>query len=893
MKRMIGDRALSLALAAGCAMACVRAGAQVVIGLDSAAESLRTYNPSTMAFEDFAPNGSVGIRGLAANDAARTLYFITGTQLWRVSYDAPRTPTLVASLSGAITSASGGLAWVPGENILYATTTSSLYTIDPTTGVTTLVRAFGAGDFGGLDYNADDGKLYMSNDSTATTGGLTGRGIYTLDAPYATGTLVEIADYPTVPAAQSDIDGLAVGGGNVYLCRDLNDNTLYVYNFAGASYTGPITRSGGTTTSRVFSGATYAPGLGVLPPGANVGVVLADPADCSVPVGGTANYTITVSNAGPDPATGTTLTLTIPPNADMVTSTPSGTLVGTTLTINLGSIAAMGNSVVALAMRPTAGPTLMLDASVAANEPDAAPGNNTASASATLAPVLPTTAAITGVISNVAASPTSDVPGLAPAKFASGIIPGRPFRSPNGRNWIQAWDTDIPTTTQDQVLITSIDGTISVVAQEGVTVLPTGFAPFGSFDAVYGINDAGQYAFSGVDSRTPTTDDGYVVKWDGTSLVLVAQEATTPAPPASGGTTFGSTRGSVQIAQDGTVAMYHAINGLTTTTDTFLLKNDGQTVVAQEGVTIPTGQAGGGTFTYKSFDAGSQPTGNFFSATHARFISSCATNDATTQDRVACVDNDVKVQEGQVLAGSTFTSPTAATTPFDAVSMESDGTWFVRGHNADGIDWVARNGVVVAETDTPIHAGSTELFDDASFADCFFLSVGNPRGDYAVAGTTNASDALANAVVVLNGQTVIARENDPVDLDGNGVFDDGFFIRTFIDDRAFMNDDALYIMVRLRDVNAAFCGGTDTDRGQALVRIPLPAPACIADVDDGSGTGTPDGGVTIDDLLYYLNIFELGDIAADVDNGTFTGVPDGGVTIDDLLYYLFRFEAGC
>lgn len=35
-------------------------------------------------------------------------------------------------------------------------------------------------------------------------------------------------------------------------------------------------------------------------------------------------------------------------------------------------------------------------------------------------------------------------------------------------------------------------------------------------------------------------------------------------------------------------------------------------------------------------------------------------------------------------------------------------------------------------------------------------------------------------------------------------------------------------------------------------------PTCQADTDDGSGTGTPDGGVTIDDLLYYLLRFEGG-----------------------------------
>ncbi|QQS09317.1 MAG: hypothetical protein IPK69_01440 [Phycisphaerales bacterium] len=68
---------------------------------------------------------------------------------------------------------------------------------------------------------------------------------------------------------------------------------------------------------------------------------------------------------------------------------------------------------------------------------------------------------------------------------------------------------------------------------------------------------------------------------------------------------------------------------------------------------------------------------------------------------------------------------------------------------------------------------------------------------------------------------------------------------------------------------------------------------CVADMDDGTGTGTPDGGVTIDDLLYYIGIFGGGSIQADVDDGSGTGTPDGGVTIDDLLYFINRFNAGC
>jgi hypothetical protein len=68
---------------------------------------------------------------------------------------------------------------------------------------------------------------------------------------------------------------------------------------------------------------------------------------------------------------------------------------------------------------------------------------------------------------------------------------------------------------------------------------------------------------------------------------------------------------------------------------------------------------------------------------------------------------------------------------------------------------------------------------------------------------------------------------------------------------------------------------------------------CIADLDDGSGLGRPDGGVTIDDLLYFLALYSSGSLSADVDDGSGTGTPDDGVTIDDLLYYLDRFDQGC
>jgi hypothetical protein len=75
-------------------------------------------------------------------------------------------------------------------------------------------------------------------------------------------------------------------------------------------------------------------------------------------------------------------------------------------------------------------------------------------------------------------------------------------------------------------------------------------------------------------------------------------------------------------------------------------------------------------------------------------------------------------------------------------------------------------------------------------------------------------------------------------------------------------------------------------------------PACAADLDgDGNfgNGGAPDGGVDINDLIYFLTGFELGSSAVDLDNDgdPAAGVPDGGVDVNDLLFYLSRFELGC
>jgi hypothetical protein len=70
-------------------------------------------------------------------------------------------------------------------------------------------------------------------------------------------------------------------------------------------------------------------------------------------------------------------------------------------------------------------------------------------------------------------------------------------------------------------------------------------------------------------------------------------------------------------------------------------------------------------------------------------------------------------------------------------------------------------------------------------------------------------------------------------------------------------------------------------------------PACAADLDNTSASGTPDGAVDINDLLYFLVVFEAGSTSADLDDGSGSGMPNGAVDINDFLFFLVHFEAGC
>lgn len=174
------------------------------------------------------------------------VYFNNGTQLWQ--WPVGGVPVLVGTITiGGANATMVGLAFHDGT--LYGVSnigTENIYAIDTTTAVATeaiVVQTTTTDrDFGGLDIDPESGKMYATNDAAAL------RGLVEI-AP--DGTVTVVAPYPD---SQTDIDGLAVGGGRAYLVTDEPGN-IYVYNFATKSYTSPIPNP--WTTAEVFSAGAW------------------------------------------------------------------------------------------------------------------------------------------------------------------------------------------------------------------------------------------------------------------------------------------------------------------------------------------------------------------------------------------------------------------------------------------------------------------------------------------------------------------------------------------------------------------------------------------------------------------------------------------------------------
>jgi uncharacterized repeat protein (TIGR01451 family) len=568
---------------------------------------------------------------------------------------------------------------------------------------------------------------------------------------------------------------------------------------------------------------------------ADAAAVITGPADCSLQPGAAGEFTFAAVNNGPDPAVDAALAVTIPPGVIFLGSEPPLTPTNGTLALAAGVIPPGG----AVSIRATF--TLLspggfeFTAAVAADSPDDTLLNNASRLTFHVPRPAPAAAAVTGIISTIAASPTSLVPGTPALRFADGGLQ-QPFRSPDGSRWIMNAVTWAAPATDEVIIVGTMEGGLATVVQEGVTRLEVGEL-VGPIDNTLAINDVGQYAFA-TNTDYLAAYDEIIVIWDGRDFQPVVREG--DACPAVPGARYAVTNDSVSLQNDGTVSFYATLAGAVGPDDnTAYFADNGHTLLARKGVTVPADQASGAANTCKTLSTGSVEGSGLScraDGAHAAAVVELNGVDAA-EDRALIVDNRVRIQEGHILPGTGFSSPVATNSPIVGF-MDPDGTWFAYGSNADGQDWVLRDGVLIAASGTEPVPGAGFTWGDPSFPQTFFAVAGDGYGNTLVGGVTSAP-AESNSLLVLNGRTVLARENDPIDLDSNGVFDDALYIRSFLPNRLFLTRTAAYAVVSTRDAATALCAGSDNDRGQVFVRIPIPR-TCDPDVNRDGNTDQDD-----------------------------------------------------
>jgi hypothetical protein len=451
------------------------------------------------------------------------------------------------------------------------------------------------------------------------------------------------------------------------------------------------------------------------------------------------------------------------------------------------------------------------------------------------------------LFSNIAGHPTSNIPGSSGLVFDNGTGTqfDRPHVSPNGNRFLLIASYDAGTSETDNEVV--VVGTLNpfaaaLVVQEGTPLPFEAGSNYGTFIRTQAsINDAGSFLIS-VDTTAATTADEMLVRFDALTNTWDAPQregqphgltsATIPSP------TWGSVNCDANILANGSIAGRASTFTGTGGSTKQLLHING-TILGETDVTTIAGQL---VAPDQTLDAWTTVDRFRTSADGTKWIGFGDLNGPTTTDAFMIVNGTIVAQEGAQLpvvsglpnvgvfsgdAGSNLISPNGNHWVFR--------TGLADGTGATSTDVVVKTGAVVARTDAPItnEVGQTELFDDAIFGTTFFLNAINDNGDIVVGGVTNAADVAANAVLVLNGERVIAREGDGVDLDGNGQADEDLFISVFNNDDCFLTADRkFYFQVDLRN-------GAGVSAGQALLVKDLNAapPVVCSDIDvnnDGS-----------------------------------------------------------
>ncbi len=841
---------------------------QLIVGQENEFEPVYHIDIGTLiATPLFVPadNGVdfAGIEGLTVDDTGRTIYFTTGLgsparqELYSAHYDDPDPdfPGRLRVRKVADMTFAGelprvtGLAWDSIGNRLLTSyqfglsaVPEGIYEVDLNTGAMTLLLDldFDQNDIelSGLDFNPLDGFLYANNLDFSF------RFLDRIDLTQPAATAR--TDILTL-ALNSNEEGLAISNGDcgpgnpgpcdnlAYLVPDDSGGTIRVADLATDTFL-PDLGLTPFTNSTSSSGAGWGPNATSPTPGPNFCLVTSStPINGSdVGAGDSITYMIRNQNCGNETAiTGGTYTITLSGSAAAgatidsvfsdsgqametvpdteVSGTVANVFAGFTDNVTVNVTANMeGELIVTATFNPV-------------DDVDAYDPNNTETFLHNVR-VFPAASALASTVSGTASA-------AVPSTVEQFDTLGPPNRSPDGTQIAFDAGTD-GSTTSDDVLMRYSNGVGTIISRENTT--PVGTQIDDLFNDRISVNNAGFVAYSA--DTTATSDDEWIVITDGVSRVAFAQEDTVvPFPPFNdpgNGWDFGSTNHSPNIGGNNDVIFANDFlgGGIPSTQNNAVFRADSAGnitgIVAWEGVTIPTNQAGGAMEPWESFDSGtsSEPTNQ---TADGALCQTLLFGDLTgSDDHVLVVNNEVVIQQGQTLTGTglagTIGSP-GSTGGVISAKMLSNGDWLAHGTTSDADeDWVVQgNGSTFslqARQGDEIFPGAGEFWNDDSGLSYTFRAVaGNNQGDVAILGTTDNADASKNYVCVINGTTEVIREGDPVALDGDGLFNDNAFVGLPEADAMVLTDGGLlYFTTQLVD-------NTGSDIGDAIVTVDVSA----------------------------------------------------------------------
>ncbi|MDF1838579.1 MAG: hypothetical protein P1V35_11985 [Planctomycetota bacterium] len=369
------------------------------------------------------------------------------------------------------------------------------------------------------------------------------------------------------------------------------------------------------------------------------------------------------------------------------------------------------------------------------------------------------------IYSTVNGHPTASIAGIPNAEIN---YLDRSAISPSGNHWAITLRLSTGSGVTTEVLV--LDGSLLLQGDIQLPFLPSG-RTIEYFDTQLGVSNIGEVAWTGDLDGDSATDDvaGY---YDGQGVHTILAQEGNPITWGPAGWIFDEIE-SAGLGPTGMTYELNSIDGGPTTNDDEVLVA-GNSIFLREDVHTPSGQMSLPVQPWQHFEH----FRTHGSASH-HLVSGELMGGAST-DRVVVLD-------GQVIAQSGFQIPAGLATDiidsFGFTTLGPSGGWMYSAILANGSYATVHNGNVVARDGAPILPGASESYvGPASGLSC------NSWGEYVIMGTTSAP-VSSNSVLVFNGQEVVARSGDPVDLDGNGIFDDDAFVTRFLAGGCTLSND--------------------------------------------------------------------------------------------------------